>query len=121
MSSKLRFFGYCFLALFLVIVVMLDSNVARNEPISSYELIAGRLHEKGVEKVKNGDRYFIRIKNLEGDYKIFLDVTDASIKKLFRNIRYSNYAEARVLRTFSGIHLIDLKMDNEYIVRQTRT
>ena|GEM_PF-3925608 len=121
MSSKLKFLGYSSIAIILIISWILDSDFARNEPIITYNLIEGEIHDKGFSKPSRGEWfYYIRIKNPSGNYKIRLNDSDAP-DNFLKKIKFSKNAQARVLRTLTGIHLIQLKIDNKYVLKQKRT
>ena len=121
MSSNLKFLGYLSVAIILIILFILDSDFARNEPITTYDLIEGEIHDKGFSKPSRAEWfYYIRIKNSSGDYKIKLNDSDAP-DHFLQKVRYSKNVQARVLRTLTGIHLIQLKIDNKYVLKHKRT
>ncbi|WP_105258673.1 hypothetical protein [Pseudoalteromonas sp. T1lg88] len=97
----------------------LSSDYARSNDIEEYDVIAGTLHDKGERKYDRSEKaFYVKIRNANGDYTLVLPKSRADCDFL-RKVRFSENTEARVLRTFKGIHLIELKIDGRYVLRQS--
>lgn len=89
-----------------------------NKPIDKYEVISGILIDKGINKHQYHEKYFIRIKNNSTTYKIEIS-KELAPKYFLKNIIINEHAIAWVTRSLGNIELVQLKIENKYIIKHT--
>lgn len=89
-----------------------------NQPISNYEIIYGSLVDKGTEKDRYDEKYFIRVKNNSGIYKVEI-AKNITPKYFLKKLKKGTNITAWVTRTLGNIELVQLKSGNKYIIKHT--
>ncbi|MBO9492342.1 hypothetical protein J7384_18415 [Endozoicomonas sp. G2_1] len=92
-------------------------NNPLNLPSSFYTMITGKVVGKGTYRSKTGKGYFVQIRNTAGTYKLKIDGKFAPTGFL-DIVRNSADATAKTYRSLEGIKLVELQIDNAFVVKR---
>ncbi len=87
-----------------------------NKPIDQYESIIGEIIEVGTRENRYIDKYYIRIKNSTGTYKLEIS-KDIAPNDFLNTLEINKQATAWVTRDLGNIELVQLKISNDYVIK----
>ena len=100
----------------IIYLIYLYEQKELNKPIDQYERILGKVVDIGTKKNQYIDKYYIRIKNNTGTYKLEIS-KDIAPSDFLKILKINKQATAWVTRDLGNIELVQLKLSNNYIIK----